>query len=204
MPNPKRHIVDNNDTAGQVSDGVNWGTCRYELLNGIALGTAYDQRTGRSAHMAKLSGRFNLYYDETDPATPAPAMVTVMIVHDKIPGSSVPTDSELLQASGNNSQFLSFLNPDHMHRFTVLKRWTIGTGPTQGVKFPIGDLYNEFSLNLDYTTFYSGQGATVNDIQSGALWLVVTARRTDSTSTSTGLNELPLLAHNIRLEYDDL
>lgn len=179
----------------------------FFLLNGMALGTSSEQRVGRVIKCKSLWLR--CHWSTVDPSVAAvpqnPIHIRTIVVWDRNPnGVSAPLAASLIYKTVihvGNPYFMprSPRNLDNRDRFTVL----LDTDDTIN---PNGDStrFYEKYLKLDRvprTTFNSGGGATLADVSSGALYLILVSDQRDATATTAVYR--PWVAFNSRVRYYD-
>lgn len=149
------------DTTGSVT-----------LINGVAQGDDFNNRIGRQTTWKSVSVKGICY--SVDNSTNYVA-ARLLVVWDNSPNSgSAPTITDFLVAATS----LSHNNLNNRHRFKVLidEFVTLGrVNDTATQSFAAGpNVYtiNRFVRIPDAVTVFSGTGATVGSIQSGALWMV--------------------------------
>lgn len=151
----------NADTTGSVT-----------LLNGVAQGDDFNNRIGRQATWKSVSIRGILYNVDQ---TTNNAACRLLVVWDNSPNSgSAPAITDFLVAStatthnnlNNRHRFKTLIDEYHcLGTFSNVATQSYVAGP--GVKE-----INRFLRLPDAVTVFSGTGATVGSIQSGAIWLV--------------------------------
>lgn len=143
------------------------------LVNGVAEGTGADQRVGRVVFNKAYSVLGKVSYEGS--ATTQSQGVRIALVWDKFPGGDLPTILDIYDSVNAKS----FTKLDSRARFTVLKdvTWALSAHNTTSSTLmysggPTAYLV-DFTVNLgDRRTIYSGTGATVGSIQTGALYML--------------------------------
>lgn len=157
------------------------------LLNGIAAGTDFYNRVGRKVVLKSVMIKGECHISSgagTGAATPYEAYpVRVALVYDDQVNGAAPAVSDIFQgvSSGGGTQAypLVGINLNNRDRFRVLKDWTFVLRPntTAAGSVNYGDGFGgkkDFKafIRLNNDEIFSGTGATVSSIQTGALWLV--------------------------------
>ena len=101
------------------------------LLNGIAEGTDFNERVGRSIKIQSLLAKVAITQNSLDSGTVG-AICRVMLIIDKKPAGGAPTVNDILDASGT-SQYLAPRNLNNRNRFVILRDeyCEVGTGYKQ-------------------------------------------------------------------------
>jgi len=132
------------------------------LLNGVAQGTDATERIGRKVTWESILIRCRLGLNTT---TATNSAYRILLVVDKQANAAAPAVSDILQ---DTAYFVSPNNMANRARFVTL--WDKkGDLTTSGD----GIIIEELFLRKKFQTIYSGIGATVGSIASGALYLVV-------------------------------
>jgi len=156
------------------------------LLNGIADGTLVTQRVGRKVTIRSVQVRGIVYGTDTQSTTGADTLSNlcrVMLVWDKQANGTVMTFAQPLSATTS----VSFNNLDNRERFVMLMDKHLAMGPfvyntTATQAIGLGDnvqaTINKYKrMPKGACTIFSGTGATIGDITSGALYLVTIGSR---------------------------
>jgi len=175
----------------------------HHLINGIATGTGADQRLGNRIELQRITGRMQW----AGPANGTQQQCRVMIVYDTQPNGIAVTAAELLATPGD--PILSLRDTTRPGRMEVIYDktfligqkfyWTAGTG--DGVTHVLqDDKMMKFSIPLKSRhPHYDGTGAIIDDINVGALYLVVWADLASGGDPSTH----PTYEACLRLKYFD-
>lgn len=176
-PAPELKVIDK----AEATYGCNT-TGSVTLLNGVAAGTDYTDRIGRRIQLASFQLRGLILPEDT--STNA-NLWRVMLVWDTQPNNLVATIAMILQQSTSTSMN----NLDNRDRFRVL--WdaegasgAYATTATQAVaQSPSVTTLNEFR-SLSLTTTFDGATSNINDINSGALYLVTIGNQVSGAASS--------------------
>jgi len=147
------------DTTGSVT-----------ALNLVAIGDDYTNRDGRMVTIK--SAQVRGVVRQVD-ATCGPVHCRVLLIWDMQPkGGAIATIAEILSAATSQS----FINLTNRFRFKVLRDQSFALGQvdntaTQSYNISIPQVLDWF-VPLTLVTQYGGTGATIGDIQEGALLLV--------------------------------
>ena len=147
------------------------GGAVIQLLNGIAPGSAANQRIGRKVTMKRLTFSIAIQY----PATSAgvATFARFMIVYDRQTNAANPGMTDILDANTIEAQ----VNLSNRDRFKILKNWTFKVGPAvTTTNSAVPNVYiKRFTMRLpkdaQEVTFNSGTAGTVADIATGGLFL---------------------------------
>jgi len=159
--------------SGSSTTLVTGGAATFVLLNGLKQGTSAFNRIGNKIAMKSLYWGLNfaLSSADVDPATDTNVNnvpVRCMIVYDKQTNGVAPVMTDFIDTADASAQ----LNLNKRSRCQVFagERFHLGANGTIELATG-GSVINVFrKLNVD--TQYSGTGATVTSIASGALWMV--------------------------------
>lgn len=160
------------------------------LINTIAQGYDEDERVGRKVYIegVRLHG-----FIEIQDTTTNTSMSDVFIVWDRAPNGALPSLSDIVQ----DAQAPTFINDLARHRFELLGEYSCVLGrfdETHSVAHG-GPALVDLNFRVDGTTIYSGAGAAIGDIESGALYLV--------TIGSEAVNSGSILVAAVRVYYSD-
>lgn len=185
------------DTTISTTEGHNCAAdaTNSTLLNGIAVGTDVDERTGRTIVLRNLMCRWNLFYEPS--LTVIPYIFTVAIVRDSQPQSSAPNWTDVFAVADPNS----FLNVNNSGRFRVVYRKTGEIGPDQPATSYSRAPHGEYIKTLNDKVRYDGTGATVSDLSTNAYWLMYIIKFLDEANHVT--NEVQMDAQ-VRIRYQDM
>lgn len=156
------------------------------LLNGIAPGTALDQRVGRQVAMVKLN--YHLLCSVTA-ATGIDQSHRVLVVRDKQPNGVALTIADVL-TGGSTSQY----NLSNQARFAILmdKRYYLNASGEPG-----SGLVLDGSIGINaIEQFNGGIAGTVADITTNSLYLIILG--TAAPGVTAGI-----VAGQFRLRYYD-
>jgi len=134
------------------------------LLNGIARGDDVSDRIGRKVIIKSLEARFYAYVTA---GTGVDQSNRVMLVYDKQPSGAAPNITDVLVSVSTTA----LKNENNSQRFTILYDqiyYLNGSGESDSAK--IWHTYRRLNFPVQ---FNAGYAATVADIQSGAIWLMV-------------------------------
>lgn len=151
------------------------------LLNGVATGTDFTSRIGRKIVLKSLLLRANSYYTAAV-STQVGDNVRVMVVCDNQANGAAPAVTDILVAADP----VSPMNLNNRDRFRVLMDKVINHA---GAVFAAGALTNgspsmrsiKKYIKLNMESIYSGTGATVGSLASGALYLVLIGFNNNAT-----------------------
>lgn len=144
----------NQDSSGTIAGLTTNAFGAGQILNGIQQGTSANARVGRSALFKSLQFRFQL----GDSTTPGIVPVRVLIVYDKQSNGALPLITDIL--AQNN--FTSPMNLDKANRFLILCDKIFESPNSSNT---VGQYFRKMSLE----TMWSGIGATIADITTGAI-----------------------------------
>lgn len=133
-----------------------------QVLNNIGQGVTNSSRIGRRALFKSIQYRFHLGL-ATPPAPTVTSQiqpVRILIVYDRQPNGALALATDVL----NQATFQGHLNLNNSDRFLVLSDVVHGLDGIS-TQPPAGKVYKKISLD----TMYSGTGATIADISSGAI-----------------------------------
>jgi len=152
-----------------VTDSAMDTTGTVTLLNGCATGTDFTNRIGRKINVKSILVRG---LAEPQDGTTVARFLRWMLVLDTQPNGALATITDILTTSTS----LSPLNLNNRDRFKVLvdKQMLNGGGDTTATQ-AFSDRNSSIThkyKKCNFDTIYDGTGATIADIQSGALLLV--------------------------------
>lgn len=172
-------------------------TGSFTLLNGIQLGSDYNNRIGRKVVFKSVYIRG---YGANQPQiAPAVALTgsqlyRMIVFVDMQPNGATPALTDILQSATSLSQ----LNLNNRDRFRVLRDRTFAVGPwllsttaTQSYAATANAVFKfEEFIRLNVETIYNaGNAGTIGDINSGALYMLwvgsAASGATDGTITSS-------------------
>lgn len=186
------YIVDQKISDAIASTSFNVTTTGdFELLNGLASGSDYNQRVGRRIEMDYLELKGDFFYASTTLAHPAD-MIRFLIVYDKQPNGAAPAVTDVL--NGANAD--AFDNINNLGRFEILKDivWTLPQVPastTSPVYFP----RIKWKVPIKRSTQYSGTGATIASIASGSLYLLMMGSQASGSNNTVFEGSARLFFH---------
>jgi len=141
------------------------------LVNGVATGTDFTNRIGRKTMMATAQVRGIVYPVDS---TTSSNLARVMLVYDKQPSSgATPAITDILLASESSA----FNNLNNRDRFVIVMDEKVAIGSTNNTATqsfagaPTVYLIDRY-ITLNHECIFSGTGATLASISSGALYLV--------------------------------
>lgn len=141
------------------------------LINGVAQGSDFTNRTGRKSKMVtvQVAGQLGPT-GGTDNSTGCHAKV--FVVFDTQPNGALPTMTDILTASTSDS----FMNLNNRDRFKVVAQHDVALGPFDNTSTTA---YSDSAISLvsiykkiDVETIYDGTTAGIADVQTGSLLLV--------------------------------
>ena len=163
------------------------------LLNGVAQGTDFTNRIGRTIviHSVFIRGQI-LPTDASTLFNPA----RILFVYDMQTNGATPAATDILKQDAGLGQ----LNLNNRSRFKVFYDRTFPIGQitnTATQTYAAGPNYAVFKKykKCNFLTVFSGTGATVASIQSGAIWMVTCGNGTAA--------ECALLQASIRVRFLD-
>lgn len=141
------------------------------LLNGVAQGDDFTNRTGRKITMKSLYIRGVVKNFDT---TSGPTLGRMLIVYDKQANAAAPTVADILKEATSTSQF----NLNNRDRFSIImdKQWAVGCIDTTATQsFAAGPICHEYKLykKLNLDTIFNGTGATIASIATGSIYMVI-------------------------------
>jgi len=155
------------------------------LFNGMPQGTDSDDRVGRSIRLTSL--QYNILF--TKDSTVQSTYVRFLIIMDIQCNGSDPDPNELM-FGGFTVQ--SIRNADYMKRYRILKDTTIHL--TDQNHESMRNAYMRFPYNPMYQTEFKGTGATVENISSNALHIILVSDQDIAT---------PVYQLDYKLQYLD-
>jgi len=162
------------------------------LINGIAEGTAFNQRIGRKIDMSSCSFRFNI----TSPADYASIKLRMLLVYDAQPNEAAFTLGELFQTDTYPAD--SYFNLENRDRFNVLEDKVMMINPVDSSH--VRKYYYQFGKSLSkYKVTYSDTADTISSISTGSLYLLVVSN-VGSGSQSTAKATVDIIG---RFRYFD-
>lgn len=145
-------------------------------LNLCAAGTDYTNRTGRLIKLESVQIRGHVFPQDD---TTSNHLAKVALIWDSQPnGGAIATYANMFNENAQSSSFINLTNRD---RFKVIREHFFSVGKVDntattafsnhkgGPEWVINDWVR---LGDEYVTQYGGTGATIGDIQHGALLLV--------------------------------
>lgn len=162
------------------------------LINGIANGTAINQRVGSKISLNTVSIKYVL----TSPSDFSSAVARVLLVWDKQPNGVALSATDLFQQSGYPVD--AYYSLANRNRFAVLADKRISCNPVDSAH--IMQKPGSFGVNLKgKSTTFNSTGATITDIMTGSLYLVVCSSAPNGGADSTK----PYFSYITRLRYTD-
>jgi len=152
----------------EASYGLNT-TGSVTMLNGVATGTDFTDRIGRSITMKSVLIQG---YTETEDTDVAATLCRVMIILDKQPNAALPTIANIFNAATSSAP----LNLTNRDRFRVIMEKMFVCGYyNKTATFSLGDQTSKLVkkyIKMNIPVTYNGTGATIAAIQSNSLLLV--------------------------------
>lgn len=163
------------------------------LLNGIAEGTALNERIGRKITLLSSSVKYTV----VSPTDFSSSNVRFTVVWDKQANGSAPTAADLFQASATpaNSNF----NLNNRQRFQTLYDKRISLNPVDSAHTS----HHSGSIPIRVkgkTTVYKSTGGAIADIATGSLYLIVCGTAANGGVAATK----PVFNYNSRTRYVDI
>lgn len=158
--------------SGSTSPGVVPVAGALILINGVATGTDYTARIGRKICLKSMLVRFNLApnYAASDSTGET---IRIMLVWDTQSNSAAPLVTDVLNAA-------DYLSPNNLNnrdrfkiladKFLTLPGWTAAAGALVNGS-PVEKNLKLYKKGY-WETVFSGTGATVGSIQTGALYIL--------------------------------
>lgn len=153
-----------------------WGVA---LMNGVAQGVEYNQRIGRQATMKSIIFNGNVFNLATASLNAFNgAYCRLVIVYDTQPNSgTIPTGTDIFVLNDPNSP----LNLNNRDRFQVLmdvrkqvSAFTMNATPALTAGSPSNSYFKKYK-KCNKEIIFSGVGATLGSISTGALYLCIIA-----------------------------
>lgn len=142
------------------------------LLNGVASGTAYNERIGRTINIESLLVR--VFFLPGTASSPTSDILRLMIIHDQQANGAAPSLSDILQTSDVTSP----LNLNYRERFTVFtdryiepEAFSLTAGAITGGS-PSTHI-EEIYMDTDIQTVFNSTGAPIANIQTGSIYLLL-------------------------------
>lgn len=157
--------------SGTVAYGaVGGGAVNCTLLNGVATGTDYTNRIGRTITMSSILIRFKFYVNTS---TNTGDTIRIMLIYDTQTNGAIPTSTDVLQTAN----YMEPVNLNNRDRFLVLRDKFIGM-PAAVITPPLvagspREVPVKMYLKLNKDTIYGGTTSGIASIQSGALYLLM-------------------------------
>lgn len=143
----------------------------FLLLNGVSQGDGLSSREGRI--IRNRSVQINIQHRANASASSNYPIRMILFI-DLEPSGSAPTASQLLRTSEGQNLDEAFRNLDNRNRFIILKDKYVQGNNYDNNGSTLLTHYHKWvkfkKLNL-LTTFNANNGATIADIQKGALYL---------------------------------
>lgn len=153
-------------------------TIHTMLINGVEEGTGFNQRIGRKIDMSTCSFHINVI----SPTDFSSVKLRIMLVYDAQPNEDIFTLAELLQTATYPVD--SYLNLENRDRFNILEDKIMMLNPVDSAKTK--KTYIQFGKALSkYKVTYSDTGATVANISTGSLHLLVLSSALNGGAQST-------------------
>lgn len=151
-----------------------------ELLNGIAVGATSITRNGNQVTWKRVMVRGYMYPVDT---TTAAHRTDLYIIWDTQPGAAVPATADILQGAGTKY----FTNYDNRMRFTTLAHRsfisdaidTTAQSSYSGHNSHLVEIYKKINLK----TTFKGDGNTIADIATGAMYVLAVGSGAAAYST---------------------
>jgi len=202
MPNPlgyhgkemKHHMLYN----------VNWfdNTCTSAVVNLIPCNATSTGRIGRQINLKSIYIKGVVYPDDY---LHGPLRGDLYVFWDNQPGAAVPSATDLFEDMSVYGNFYSLapVREDNRQRFTVLVHRVFQCQSEQVIPvdkiYEYNKVFTAFDLYKDlsgYRTTYKGDGSTLADIATGALYVCTTG---DYTTPESFLE----LAYTCTLHYTE-
>lgn len=163
------------------------------LLNGAAQGTDFTNRIGRKIKMTSLFIRAFIYPEDD---ITLESLLRVSIVYDSDANGAAPAITDILKSASP----IALMNLNNRDRFEVLmdKQYMIGkTNNTATQALTNGNNLFDFKeyITLDHDTIFGGTGATIADIKTGSIYLMMIS--------STAGTDCPNMSYATRIRFND-
>lgn len=184
----------------------------WTLINGVAVGSDVDERSGRNVVVKQLMMRWHVAPGWSTSTTPVyrPFRYMVCIIRDSQPQSDLPNWTEVFQ----NATIDSFLNIDNASRFKSIYRYVghFGEARVEANSTTINSAnydmlsvpnFGEFVKNMNDKVRYDGDTATIGSLANGAYYVGMIVENKDG-SDFAGTTVCPKLTAECRIRYQDL
>lgn len=166
------------DTSAVGTFNYSGGSPGIVLLNGVAAGTANNQRIGRKVLIKSLELR--IQFRQSSATTQA---VRMAIVYDKQSNQAAPSIGDIFNVAATNLDPYAAKNLDNVERFIILKDELIGFGGSALLNDPSTWTQKMF-LPLTLPVRFDSANGAIADITTGSLWLVFFDSNTVGASTA--------------------
>lgn len=178
--------------SGTTNAGVITSAGTLNLLNGVAQGIDYTNRTGRKITMESLMLRIFGFLN-TAVNNDSGDVLRIMVIHDSQTNKTAPTLANIL----TTSDFAAPNNLNNRLRFTTLSNTFIPIKPYRmnAAALSAGapsNIIEEIYLDLNLDTTFSGAGATISDITTGSIYVLFIT-----------LNSAVSVLYNSRIKFSD-
>lgn len=160
--------VDTNTSLSAIA-----GNGSLQLINGIATGTDYTDRTGRKVMLKSMLGRIFIY-PTLSTSNSYGTVTRCLVVYDCQANGANPSVTDIL----NVATYDSPMNLNNRDRFKVLYDKFVTTGAfvnvtnalTQGS--PVPRMFNIYK-KLNHEEIFGGTGSTIGSIQTGSIFVLL-------------------------------
>lgn len=174
---PEMKSVDSTSSFG--SDNAYNNNLSTHLVCSVGVGANSWQRVGRKLCMKSLQGRVRIVVD----GTWAGGSICWALVLDRQPQATLPTFQDIFQSRNNAGTAVaaidSPINLDNRERFRILRHKVWYLTPSSLLANPTGIVSDQddngrqdFYIKMSEDVLYKGDGGTIADFASGAVYLV--------------------------------
>jgi len=182
------------DTAG--SESVDWDGAVH-LLNGIARGDDIGERNGRQVLMKTIELNF-VAGAKAPEAGIVPSTMRVMLIYDRQTNAAALTVLQVLVTNGSIYGPITSKNLENRDRFLILRDMKFSLTGSVSTNFMAAKKYGKFYQSVSLpVTFNAGDAATVADITTGSLYILVISDQDDAAA------HLPTITWTCRVRYED-
>lgn len=156
----------------EISNSTITTTGSVTLLNGVSQGTDFNDRIGRKIVLKSMIWNAAVFSNNT--GAPNGDIIRLLVVYDTQTNSaSAPSVTDILAVADPTSP----MNLNNRDRFHVLKDLKLQSAPSTYTASAITagapqNIYEPCYKKLSKDVIFSGTGATVGSIQTGAIWLL--------------------------------
>lgn len=157
-------------------------TGNIRLVNGIATGTDFTNRIGRTVSLKSIFLRIETFPETA--ATTSNDCLRLMLVYDYQTNGVLPAITDILTSVDTNAM----QNLNNRDRFKVIcdKIWIVGGNANTTFLQPARS-YRKVYKKCNYQMIFSGTDASIGSVSTGAIYLIVLSELTAGT-TNHGSN----------------